>query len=113
MIIDPAIALSQPGMISQNGKQTNSVQDLTDQLNSGQVSSKQAKQQKDPDKEAVSSEPSSSGLTGSLALDDDKNVVVRFYDNQGNVVTQFPPEVYLEQMKKLNQVAQNLFHTTA
>ena len=113
MIIDPAIKLSQPGMISQNGTQINSGQDLTNQVNSGPASSKLAKQKQDPENTTVSSEPSSSGLTASLAVDDNKNVVVRYYDNKGNVVAQYPPKDYIAQMKELNQVAQNLFHTTA
>ena len=112
MIIDPAITLSQPGIISQNGTQANSGQDSTDQVNSGPASSKQAKQQ-DPENTTVSSGPSSSGLTGTLAVDDNKNVVVRFYDEKGKVTAQFPPEDYLQMMKELNQVSDNLFHKTA
>ena len=112
MTIDPAIALSQPGMITQNGSQANTGPDLNNQVNSGPASSKQAKQQ-DPENTTVSSGPSSSGLTGTLAVDDNKNVVVRFYDNQGNVVAQYPPKDYIEQMKELNQVSENLFHKTA
>ncbi len=113
MTIDPAITLSQPGMITQNGTQANSGRDLSNQVNSGQVSSKQAKQQKDPEKTPVSPDPSSSGLTANLAVDDNKNVVVRFYDNQGNVVAQYPPKDYIAQMKELNKVNENLFHKTA
>jgi len=50
---------------------------------------------------------------GVITLDDDKNVVVRFYDDKGKVVAQFPPEDYIKMMKELNQVAESLFHIKA
>jgi len=52
-------------------------------------------------------------LTGTLALDDDKNVVVQFVDKTGKVVSQFPPEDYLKMMEKLKKSIDNLFHKTA
>ena len=118
MIIDPATTLNMPGVTSQNGMQSNS-----DQSNSGPAASNQtnslpkyntlSKQKQNTGNTNASSEPAPPGLVGGLALDDDKNVVVRFYDDKGNVVAQYPPEDYLEQMKELNQVTENLFHTTA
>lgn len=53
------------------------------------------------------------GLTGTLALDADKNVVVQFMDKTGKVVSQYPPENYLEMMKELNKVSGELFHKQA
>ena len=52
------------------------------------------------------------GVKGVIALDDDKNTVVRFFDKQGKLVSQYPPEDYVKMMKELNQVTENLFHKT-
>ncbi len=54
-----------------------------------------------------------SGTKGVITLDEDKNVVIRFFDNDGKIVRQYPPEDYLLMMKELNQVAESLFHKTA
>ena len=50
---------------------------------------------------------------GVIALDDDKNVVIRFYDDKGKVVRQYPPEDYLEMMKKLGKTVESLFSKKA
>ena len=103
MIIDPAITSNMPDMGSQNGLQANS----------GPAASNNVIQKQDPEKTAASSASADPGIRGGLALDDHSGVVVRFYDATGKVVAQFPPEDYIEQMKELNQVIENLFHTTA
>lgn len=72
---------------------------------------KQAKE-----KTSASSASSSDGLfdlTGTITLDADKNVVVQFVDKSGKVVSQYPPEDYLQMMKELNKVTESLFHKTA
>jgi len=61
----------------------------------------------------VSSAQDLFGATGVIAVDEDKNVVVRFYDQKGKMIDQYPPEDYLMMMKQLGQVAQNLFHKEA
>ena len=109
MKIDPAITLNIPGTESRN----------VSQANSGTVVSNKAKentltnQKQDAEKTAESSKPAASGTVGSLVLDDDKKVVVRFYDGEGNVVAQYPPEDYLQMMKEFDQLSKTLFHTTA
>lgn len=114
MTIDPTSTLNQPGITSQNGTQANSGQDAGTQVNSRSAGSNTltAQEQKTGETD-TSSNPLFPGTAGSLALDDDKNVVVRFYDDKGKVVAQFPPEDYLQMMKELNQVSDNLFHKTA
>ncbi len=44
-----------------------------------------------------------------FALDDTKNVVIRFLDRDGNIVRQYPPEEYINMMKKLNEMIENLY----
>jgi len=113
MKIDPAITLNMSGTGSRNGMQANGGPAVSNQANSRNTDNTLSGQKQDPDKTAVSSGALFSGLIGGLALDDDKNVVVRFYDDKGNIVAQYPPKDYLEMMKEFNQVTQNLFHTTA
>jgi uncharacterized FlaG/YvyC family protein len=123
MKIDPSITLYTPGTGSQNTLQANSGLDSSGKANNSSAASNQANGQakvNPPSNEKqktgntnASSVLTTSGLVGGFALDDDKNVVVRFYDSKGNVVAQYPPESYLKQMKELNQVAKNLFHKTA
>lgn len=45
-----------------------------------------------------------------LALDEDKKVVVQVVDEQGEVVRQVPPEEYVEALKRLREVTNQLFH---
>lgn len=48
-----------------------------------------------------------------FAVDDDKNVVVRFVDKKGKVVQQVPPEEYLDMISKFKDVNAHLFSTKA
>ncbi len=48
-----------------------------------------------------------------FAVDDDKNVVIRFVDKKGKVVQQMPPEEYLDMISKLRASTENLFSTKA
>ena len=95
------------------GPQPNSEPAVNKQANSQANENTLSKQKQDPDKNTASSEPAVSGAVGSLALDDDKKVVVRFYDHKGNVVAQYPPEDYIQMMKEFKQVNKNLFHKIA
>jgi len=113
MSIDTLITLNMPGPGSRNGLQANGGTAANNQANGLAKDNTLSSQNQDPEKTAGSSEPAVSGIVGGLALDDDKNVVVRFYDNKGNVVAQYPPKDYLEMMKELNLVTRNLFHTVA
>lgn len=115
MKIDPTITLNMPGTGSrnENGLQANSGTAVNNQASSRAEENTLPNQKQDAEKTAESSKPAVSGIVGSLALDDDKKVVVRFYDDKGTVVAQYPPEDYLKMMKELKQVAENLFHTTA
>src|SRR5208337_4935276 len=116
MKIDSAITLYTPGTGSQNALQSNSGPDSSKSSTASNQANSQAKvdplsnQKQNKGNTTASSVPAPSGLVGGLALDDDKNVVVRFYDQKGNVVSQYPPEDYLKLMKELEQVAENLFH---
>jgi uncharacterized FlaG/YvyC family protein len=44
-----------------------------------------------------------------IALDENKEVVIRFVDNNGKIVRQYPPEEYLQEMKELNRVIKSLY----
>ncbi len=123
MKIDTAAILNMPGITSQNGMQANGGPDLSKQANNSSTASNQANsqakanplpsQKQEPGNADASSGPAPSGITGGLALDEDKNVVVRFWDDKGNVVAQYPPEDYLKMMKEFKKVTENLFHTIA
>ncbi|HKN18606.1 MAG TPA: hypothetical protein VJW95_02320 [Dissulfurispiraceae bacterium] len=113
MNIDTAITLNMPGPGSQNSLQANSGPTVNNKADSSGKDNTLSNQKQDPEKTTGSSQPAVSGPVGRLALDDDKNVVVRFYDAKGNIVAQYPPKDYLDMIKEFNQVTQNLFHTTA
>ena len=57
----------------------------------------------------TSSNPILSNLKPIFALDDDKNVVIRFLDEKGKTVKQYPPEEYLDMMRKLNETVKSLY----
>jgi uncharacterized FlaG/YvyC family protein len=44
-----------------------------------------------------------------FAVDEDKNIVIRFFDKKGEIVRQIPPEEYLNMIKKLNETVENLY----
>ncbi len=48
-----------------------------------------------------------------LAVDENKNVVIRVIDSDGKVIRQIPPEDYLKMAASLKEIAKNLFHTEA
>jgi uncharacterized FlaG/YvyC family protein len=48
-----------------------------------------------------------------FAVDDQKNVVIRFVDKKGKVVRQVPPEEYLDMISKLKESTEQLFSTKA
>lgn len=48
-----------------------------------------------------------------FAVDDEKNVVIRFVDKKGKVVQQVPPEEYLDMITRLKESTENLFSTKA
>jgi len=109
MKIDPSTPFNSSGAASQNGLQANSATAVSNKAKENISST----QKQDPEKASEASKPAASGTVGGLALDEDKKVVVRFYDREGNVVAQYPPEDYLEMMKEFTQLDKNLFHTTA
>jgi len=48
-----------------------------------------------------------------FAVDDQKNVVIRFIDKKGKIVRQVPPEEYLDMISKLKENTEHLFSTKA
>lgn len=48
-------------------------------------------------------------LKAIFALDKDKNVVIQFLDEKGEIVKQVPPEEYINMVKKLETIVENLF----
>lgn len=93
----------------------NASQGLSDQVTVTESGSKQAATlAKDQANNSKAQSPDDLfGSTGVIAVDEDKNVVVRFYDKSGKMLSQYPPEDYLKMMKQLNQTAENLFHVKA
>ncbi|MFY9270025.1 MAG: flagellar protein FlaG [Candidatus Manganitrophaceae bacterium] len=45
-----------------------------------------------------------------FAVDENKNVVIRIKDAEGNVVKQIPPAEYLKMTETLSESSKNLFH---
>lgn len=48
-----------------------------------------------------------------FAVDENKNVVIRIKDAEGNVVKQIPPAEYLKMAETLSESSKNLFHLEA
>lgn len=48
-------------------------------------------------------------LKAIFALDDEKNVIIKFLDDKGETVKQFPPEEYLNMVKRLNEVVESIY----
>jgi uncharacterized FlaG/YvyC family protein len=48
-------------------------------------------------------------LKAVFALDKEKNVVIRVLDKKGEIVRQYPPEEYINMIKKLKENVENLF----
>jgi len=48
-----------------------------------------------------------------FAVDDEKNVVIRFVDKKGEVVRQVPPEEYLDMIGKFRESTDHLFSAKA
>ncbi len=46
----------------------------------------------------------------SLALDEEKNVVIKITDSEGNLIRQIPPEEYLKMVSAWKENIKNLFH---
>lgn len=44
-----------------------------------------------------------------FAIDNDKNVVIRFLDEKGEIVRQYPPEEYLSMAKKLDEIIESIY----
>lgn len=48
-----------------------------------------------------------------LAVDENRNVVIRVVDSDGKMIRQIPPEDYLKTAAALKEITKNLFHTEA
>ncbi len=129
MVIDPVV-INTPDIKGQQDPQTNNGQAVSGQANSRTnggkavpddlvtINSTTGRQADKPSSLQAGSTKAAStsvllGEKGVIALDDDKNVVVRFFDNNGKIVQQYPPDEYLRMMKELNLVTESLFHKKA
>lgn len=45
-----------------------------------------------------------------FAIDENKNVVIKVVDNEGNLIRQIPPEEYLKVAESLKMVSKKLLH---
>lgn len=48
-----------------------------------------------------------------FAVDENKNVVIRVVDSEGNLIKQIPPEEFLKMVEILKQNREHLFHKEA
>ena len=116
MNIDPTMTVNIPDIQSQNGLQTNNEPDVRSQTYAEKGNNTKVNQASQKQTQSSTNSPSQQailGTAGVIAIDDDKNLVIRFYDSKGKVVAQYPPEDYIEMMKELKQVEGNLFDTKA
>ncbi len=65
--------------------------------------------QQNRDKQTVTSGNGLLDLKAVFALDKEKNVVIRVLDKKGEVVRQFPPEEYINMIKKFKDNVESLF----
>lgn len=45
-----------------------------------------------------------------FALDENKNVIIKVVDNDGNLIRQIPPEEYLKMVESLKMISEKLLH---
>jgi uncharacterized FlaG/YvyC family protein len=116
MKIDPTTTVNIPDIQGQNGLQANNKPDMSIQDNAKKGNIAYVNQTSQKQTQSSTNDPlqqSVLGTKGVIALDDDKNVVIRFFDSTGKMVAQYPPEDYLNMMKELNQETESLFHVKA
>jgi uncharacterized FlaG/YvyC family protein len=65
--------------------------------------------QQNRDKQSLNVEDGLFDLKAVFALDKEKNVVIRVLDKKGEIVRQYPPEEYINMIKKFRENIENLF----
>ncbi|MBF0564269.1 MAG: flagellar protein FlaG [Nitrospirae bacterium] len=90
------------------GEQKNSTQAMKSDKN--EAKQKAGNSEKDSGKDSGKNNGVSS-QKAFFAVDDQKNVVIRIVDAQGNVVKQIPPDEYLKSAQAMETSNQKLFHT--
>jgi uncharacterized FlaG/YvyC family protein len=65
--------------------------------------------QQNKDKQSASAGNGLLDLKAVFALDKEKNVVIRVLDKKGEIVRQYPPEEYINMIKKLKENVESLF----
>lgn len=98
-----------PSIVSKIGQTDKGGKETETEKTSARKSPSQDETQKAP---SVSSFEVSS-YKAFFAVDENKNVVIRVMDDEGNVVQQIPPAEYLKMAETLSKSSQNLFHLEA
>lgn len=65
--------------------------------------------QQNRDKQTLNVEDGLFDLKAVFALDKEKNVVIRVLDKKGEIVRQYPPEEYINMIKKFRENVESLF----
>lgn len=102
------IDASLPSIVSENG-QTEKREKAAQTEQAAQVSAEHQETQSAP--AAANFETVS--FKAFFAVDENKNVVIRIMDDEGNVVKQIPPVEYLKMAETLSESRKALFHLEA
>lgn len=102
------IDASLPSIVSENG-QTEKREKAAQTEQAAQVSAERQETQSVP--AAANFETVS--FKAFFAVDENKNVVIRIMDDEGNVVKQIPPAEYLKMAETLSESRKTLFHLEA
>jgi uncharacterized FlaG/YvyC family protein len=84
-----------------------------------QNNSKSNELQKNSQIEALNSKSDTLKMSGSVshkaffAVDENKNVIIRIVDSEGNIVKQIPPEEYVNMIDNMKELNRNLLHKEA
>lgn len=103
------IDASLPSIVSENGRTEKGGKDAQTQQAAAQISAKPQETQNAP--AAANFETVS--FKAFFAVDENKNVVIRIMDDEGNVVKQIPPAEYLKMAETLSESRKTLFHFEA
>ncbi|MEW6417009.1 MAG: flagellar protein FlaG [Nitrospirota bacterium] len=53
--------------------------------------------------------PEAESYKAFFAIDDNKNVVIRIVDSEGNLVRQIPPEEFINMVEKMKEISEDLY----
>lgn len=103
------IDASLPSMVSEMGRTEKGGKDAQTEQVAARIDAKQQDAQSAP----AAAHFEIASFKAFFAVDENKNVVIRIKDAEGNVVKQIPPAEYLKMAEMLSESSKTLFHLEA